>query len=130
MALVIRGVVRRDTASLRELVMSRAEFAYFYYPTSAFTRSPTKQEPGLAWFLHLQSSQKGVSRLLDRMGGSDVRLVGSACEGEPRAEGLNRIWFDCRQTIALGADTTTLRLLGGVIERGGMYKAFSYANDF
>jgi hypothetical protein len=109
--------------------MSRREFAYLYYPTSPFTRAPTKQEPGLAWFLHLQNSQKGVTRLLKRYGGGPLRIIRNECKAPPRLEGANVLWDDCIQTLVAGRDTITTRLFGGVYERSGRFKVFSYSND-
>jgi hypothetical protein len=122
-------VEKRDTAALREIVMSRREYAWLYYPTSRWTKAPTKQEPGLNWFLHTQSSQKGATRLLGDYGGRQVRIARNECIGAPRIEGNNKIWGDCRQTIVAGSDSTIIRLFGGVIERDGRYKIFSYNND-
>jgi hypothetical protein len=124
----VRSVERRDTADLRRLVMSRREFAYLYYPTSPYTRRPTLQEPGIAWFLHLQHSEKGATRLLNRYE-RGVKLVGHSCTEPPRIEGENRIWYDCVQRVIQGTDTVPIRLFGGILERTGRFKIFSYSND-
>ena len=123
-----RMVEQRDTAAMRAMVMTRREFAYLYYPTSPFTRKPTLQEPGLAWFLHINNSQKGATRLLDRFGGKPLRILSNVCKG-PRIEGENRLWDDCVQRIVEGSDTTVMRLYGGIYERNGRFKILSYAND-
>lgn len=129
-ARLLRSLARSDTNDLRKLVMSRSEFAYLYYPRSPFTRAPTKQEPALAWFLHLQQSQKGVTRLLNRYGGKPVRLIGSDCRAPARREGENALWDDCVQRLTQGGDTVSLRLFSGIYERNGRFKIFSYTNDF
>jgi hypothetical protein len=123
-----RMLEQRDTAAMRAMVMTRREFAYLYYPTSPFTRTPTLQEPGLAWFLHINNSQKGATRLLERFGGKPLRIAGNACRGS-RIEGDNRLWNDCVQRIVVEGDTTVIRLFGGVYERNGRFKILSYAND-
>lgn len=123
------AVERSDTTALRALVMSRREFAWLYYPTSPFTRAPTKQEPHLAWFLHLQASAKGATRLFNAYGGRSLRLAGHQCKA-PRLEENNRLWFDCVQRLREErGDTTVTRLFGGIIERDGRFKIFSYSND-
>ena len=124
----VRMLERRDTAQLRAMVMTRREFAYLYYPTSPFTRAPTKQEAGLAWFLHVNNSQKGAARLFDRFGGRTLRII-NACKGPVRVEGDNRMWDDCVQRIVEGTDTTSIRLFGGIYERNGRFKIFSYSSD-
>jgi hypothetical protein len=121
-------VERSDTAAMRSMVMSRREFAWLYYPTSAFTRKPMLQEPGLVWFLHLNNSQKGATRLLDRYGSRRLNLVSNVCK-DPRSEGENRVWYDCMQRIVEGTDTVSVRLFGGILERHGRFKIFSYSND-
>lgn len=124
-----RMVERRDTAAMRAIVMTRREFAYLYYPTSPFTRAPTMQEPALAWFLHINNSQKGATRLLDRFADKPVNVVSNVCKGPARIEGLNRLWDDCVQRIVEGTDTTVIRLFGGIYERNGRFKVLSYSND-
>jgi hypothetical protein len=125
-----RALEQSDTSALRDIVMSRAEFAYLYYPTSVYTRVPMKQDPGLVWFLHVQHSEKGVSRLVNRYGGRPLDLS-NTCASPPKVEGENRLWFDCAQRIVEtgGRDTTVIRLFGGVYERNGRFKIFSYSND-
>jgi hypothetical protein len=124
------AVERADTNALRALVLSRREFAWLYYPTSRFTRAPTKQEPNLAWFLHLQASEKGATRLFNAYGGRSLRIAGHECKAPPRLEGENRLWFDCVQRLIEGeGDTTVTRLFGGIVERDGRFKIFSYSND-
>ena len=124
----VRALERRDTAAFRSMVMTRAEFAHLYYPSSPYTRPPTRQAADLAWFLHIQNSQKGLSRILDRFGGRALTIRNHGC-GPARSEGENTLWYDCVLHAGAGGDSTTLRLFGGVIERGGRAKLFSYAND-
>ena len=121
-------VASRDTATMRTIVMTRREFAWLYYPTSPFVHPPTMQEPGLAWFLHLQHSQKGASRLLDRFGGRPMRIISNRCT-DPLRQGSNTLWSDCVQRIVVQGDTVTTRLFAGVLERAGRFKIFSYSND-
>jgi hypothetical protein len=123
-----RTVSGGDTTRLRTMVMSRQEFAWLYYPSSRYTRAPTLQEPALAWFLHLQHSQKGATRLLNRFGGRPLEVVSNTC-AEPVIEGRNRIWHDCMQRAVSGNDTVQMRLFGGIYERDGVYKILTYAND-
>ncbi|HEU4722359.1 MAG TPA: hypothetical protein VFS59_13450 [Gemmatimonadaceae bacterium] len=125
----VRALERRDTAAVRTMVMTRAEFAYLYYPTSPHARPPAQQPPALVWFLHLENSEKGVGRALDRFGGQRIRLRGYTCATPPRVEGANTIWDDCPLRIGAGGDTATVRLFAGVIERAGRFKILSYAND-
>ena len=124
-----RAVERADTNDLRAMMMSRAEFAYLVYPGSAHTRRPSRQEAPLVWFLHVQASQKGISRALARRGGSPLGLVGYRCAPEPVREGRNVLWHDCLLRLAGGGDTSEARLFGAVLERDGRFKLHSFAND-
>lgn len=125
----IGAVEAQDTAALRAMVLSRAEYAHLVYPTSRFTRPPMQQDPALIWFQMQLNSEKGVVRLLRRHGGEDSGFRGYACEDAPTVEGENRLWERCtvRLTAADGGDVT-LRWFGSIIERDGHFKLMSYAN--
>ncbi|HEY0972031.1 MAG TPA: hypothetical protein VGE02_13775 [Gemmatimonadales bacterium] len=126
----VRAVESGDTTELRRIVMDRAEFAYLYYPTSPYTRRPSRQAAPIAWFLQLQNSRKGLSRVLTHFGGRELHAVGYECAAEPVTSGENRVWRDCVLRLAPPAsDTAGIRLFGGIIERGGRFKLFSYTND-
>ena len=111
--------------------MSRAEFAWLYYPTSPFVRAPTRQGAPIVWFLHMEGSTKGISRVLRRFGDQPLRLVGHRCDAEPVVEGRNRLWTGCRVRLALPTgETVEHRFFGAILERDGRFKIHSYANDF
>lgn len=126
----IRAVEQSDTGDLRAMVMTRAEFAFLYYPESPHTRPPTVQPPGVVWFLHLQNSQQGVSRVLARFGGTPLPVRGYACLESSRTVGALVVWDDCTLRFGRGADTASRRLFGGIVEHRGQFKVFSFANDF
>jgi hypothetical protein len=125
----VRAVERNDTTTLRAIVITRAEFAYLYFPTSSHARPPAQQPPALVWFLQSQASEKGVSRALNRFGGQALDARGYTCASPPRVEGGNTIWDDCRLHVRANGDTSSIRLFGGVIERDGRFKLLSYSND-
>ena len=125
----VRAMEARDTAALRDMVLSRAEFAYLYYPTSKFSRPPYALPPAVLWLLMRENSLKGVRRSLDRRGGQPLGYLGYHCEPQPEPQGENTLWNGC--TIRRGVtpeDTITERLFGTIIERDGRYKFVSYAN--
>jgi hypothetical protein len=127
---LMRAVDARDTAEVREMVIRRPEFAYLVYPTSEDARPPHQLSPQLSWFLILQNSQKGVTRLFDRLGATGVEYVSHRCESQPKVEGENRLWQQCVVTFRMDGATKTMRLFGSVVERGGHHKFVSYSNDF
>jgi hypothetical protein len=126
----VRAVEQRDTAAVRAMVLSRAEFAYLYYPDSPFTREPHKQMAGLVWFFTQANSSKGVTRAFNRLGGQPLAYRGHQCNVRPKRQGPNRLWEDCVVRLGQGNTDAELRLFGSIIERDGRLKFVSYANDF
>ncbi len=75
--------------------------------------------------------EKGLTRLLRRLGGERVRYVGHRCDPEPLREGENRVWRRCRVRIRIGEEPVAeRRLFGAIIERDGHLKFASYSNDY
>lgn len=108
--------------------LSRAEFAWLYYPSSPMARPPYELPPALMWFRLQGESEKGASRLLRERAGGSLGYVGHRC-GEPRVEGANRLYPSCEvRRVTAAGDTVTERLFGLIIERGSAYKFISYAN--
>lgn len=127
---VVQGLAAHDTATLRRLTLSRAEFAWLVYPTSPYVTPPYRQAPWLVWFQISMASEKGMARLLARAGGWRVEALGHACEPKPERQGLNRIWRRCVVHLrSPSGRVETQRLFGDVIERGGQFKIVSFAND-
>lgn len=126
----IRALRSSDTAAFRTMLMNRAEFAYLYYPSSPHAAGAQRQAPDLAWFLHIQNSAKGITRMLKRQGGLP-RVDGDyRCEEPPRLAGANRIWDVCTFPDAGGQPGDDRIVFGGIVARAGRYKFFSYANDY
>lgn len=126
----VRAVERSDTAAVRRMIVSRAEFAWLYYPSTEFTHPPRQMSPALLWFMMTQDSEKGIGRLLDRRGGSRLGYVSTHCDAQPRVEGRNRLWDHCRVTLRNGGTTKTERLFSTLIERDGRFKFLSYKNEY
>jgi hypothetical protein len=126
----VRAVERSDTATIRRLVLDRAEFAYLYYPSSPYAAPPYSQPPGLMWFQIQLNSEKGIVRVLRRFGGQPVPYKGHVCSAAPLRQGENRFWQECTMRLSAGGGTAVKRLFGAIVERGGRFKFVSYANDF
>ncbi|HEX8275881.1 MAG TPA: hypothetical protein VF615_24810 [Longimicrobiaceae bacterium] len=123
-----RAVERHDTADLRAMVMSRAEFAYLYYPHTRYTRRPYELPPELLWFTIEQNSEKGIVRVLRRLGGQPLGVRSVECEDEPEAVGPAGLWNRC--LVRRAGDGPAERLFGSIMELDGRYKFVSYANEF
>ncbi|MGE5926442.1 MAG: hypothetical protein ACM357_03735 [Gemmatimonadota bacterium] len=126
----VAAVETHDTATIRRLVIDRAEFAWLYYPASPFARGPLYQSPDVVWFRLQANSEKGIVRVLRRLGGSDMRYRSVACGAAPKIEGENRIWEYCSVQLGEGADARAALLFGGILEHEGRFKFISYANQY
>ncbi len=127
----VEAIEGQDTAALSRLVVSKAEYAFLYFPTSVYTRKPYELSPDIAWLLSEQNSRKGFIRLTRRLGGKSLDLRGYECS-DAVTEGENRFWRTCQVTYVEGANRAPQKkkLFGAIIERSGSYKFLSYANDF
>ena len=128
---VVTAAARRDTAALVRAWVSRAEWAWLYFPHSPFMRPPYEMPPEVQWHLSVQASEKGVHRLLRELGGTQLRIEDVACAppGDSTSR-RNRVWGPCRAAYSIGGATQSKRLVGAIFESGGGFKILSYANDY
>ena len=122
---------RSDTAALRDLLVSRAEFGHFVFPESPFTRPPYRTKPIVIWTQLLGESTSGLERLLKNVAGDSSRISQLACDEAAERQGANRYWRDC--TVVLESprgNARRMHLFGHVMERGGRFKFLSYGTDF
>lgn len=123
------ALAQRDTAALADMSISRAEFAYLYYPNTAQALSPYGLEPALMWQLLFEKSDRGIRRALQKYGGRRTRLLSYDCGNEASQEGENTIWGPCTVRFASpGGDTASVRFFSQIIGRDGHYKFLSYSN--
>ena len=130
---LVRGLVealrRRDTSAVARAFITRAEFARLYFPASALARPPYEIDPAFAWFQLSSESEKGVHKALGVLGGREAMYLASTCEAPPEAVAAVRLWSRC--TVRLRSREgveTEVALFGSIIEHGGRFKFFSYAN--
>lgn len=127
---LLAAVTARDSATVRALVMSRAEFGWLYYPHTKFTAPPYELGPELVWIPLIGASEKGAGRLLARYGGTPLRFESLTCAESVSVEGPNEIRGGCRVRFAAGDSAAReLRLFSSLLKRDGRYKFLSYAND-
>ncbi len=124
------AIEAHDTTTIRQLAIDRAEFAWLYYPASPFAGGSLYQSPELVWFRLQANSEKGIVRVLRRLGGGDVRYRAVACGRPPRIEGENRIWEYCEVRRGGGPGDRGEILFGGILEHRGRFKFVSYPNQF
>jgi hypothetical protein len=128
-AAFVRAIAAADTAAIARMAVSRAEFAYLYYPTAVEGKPPYDLEPGLMWFTLYERSNEGARNALKRYGGHQMHLLGYDCGKGEHREDRNTIYGPCTVRWKTEAgDTVSVRLIGKILERAGHFKFLSYAN--
>jgi hypothetical protein len=127
----VAALATRDTKRLGELAMSRAEFAYLYYPLSRDAMAPSGgMPPTLRWDLLTLTSEKGIARALERLGGQPLTLVSLDCPNPPGSMGMLVQHDGCTVQLARGDGTLFKgQLFGSILEQGGHFKFIGYVND-
>jgi hypothetical protein len=121
---------RGDSTAFAPLLLSRAEFAYLYYPHTVYTRPPYELSPGLLWFQMENLTSRGLTRMLRAFGGRALNTDGYVCEEPPSSEGPGQVWSGCRIVLTPpSGEQTTVRLFGSILERGGRFKFVTYSTD-
>jgi hypothetical protein len=125
----LKALEKSDTAAFDRLVLTKAEFAYLYYPTAPQALPPYNLAPDLMWFMLFERSNQGVLRALRRYGGQRMELVDAECGTAASREGDNMVFGPCtvRWHDAKGR-VSGARLFSQIVERRGRYKFLSYAN--
>ena len=128
-AIVAHGIETRDTAALRRLAITKAEFAWLVYPTSAQGLPPYDLEPQAYWEMLFLHSNGGITKALEAYGGAPLRVLSYDCGTGESVEGENRLVGPCLvRRVTPGGDTVQEALLAQLIERNGRWKVMSYAN--
>lgn len=126
----IAAVEQNDSLALIRLAVNRPEFALLVYPSSPYTKPPTRQSPWLVWQQLSDASVLGFRRTTNRLGGKPLGVVDWSCPGEPERQGKNQVWNDCRvRRVVASGDTVTQRMFGPIIARDGVYKFVTLANE-
>lgn len=124
----LRAVTRGDTAELRRMHISRAEFAYLYYPHTPLSRAPYDLSPGLMWLQIERGTERGAGLVLAELHGRDARFPGVRCASGPEPQDANLLHTGCAVRYAMqGEGEREAALFGPVLERGGRLKFLSYA---
>jgi hypothetical protein len=108
-----------------------AIFVDLIYPTSPNTHPPYRQSPSFVWMQISGQSASGLTRVIQRRAQQRLTYAGHACDPKAEVQGPNRLWLKCSvRLVSPAGDTTTQRLFGTIVERGGRFKFVSYANQF
>lgn len=131
-ALVERWVAAleaNDADALVALHLTRAEFAYLYFPESPYAHPPVQTPPDFLWFQFRVNSEKGVNRAAARLGGAPLGYRALVCPEPPKPHGASVLHERCAVRRATPQGVVEQRLFGTVLEREGRFKFVSYANE-
>jgi len=127
----VRDIAAADTTDLKRAALSPREFVDLIYPTSPNTHPPYRQSPSFVWMQISGQSASGLTRAIQRRAQQRLTYAGHACDPNAEVQGPNRLWLKCSvRLVSPAGDTTTQRLFGTIVERGGRFKFVSYANQF
>ncbi|MDX2192497.1 MAG: hypothetical protein NW201_04015 [Gemmatimonadales bacterium] len=125
----VKALAAADTAAIRAITVTKAEFAWLYYPTTPQGLPPYDLTPQMLWFLTEGNGTKGLVRALRRYGGRPLDVAGYRCDPTPSREGENRVWGPCVLDVrAPGGKTLEVRLFSQILERGGRFKILNHGN--
>jgi len=125
---VAAGIAARDTAALQALTITRAEYAWLYYPTATQGLPPYDLAPALYWFTLDTRNHRSLGQLLEGAT-PGVRFVSADCGTASTAEGINQVWGPCTYRMTSpGGEAVTVRYLSLVVEREGTWKVLQYAD--
>ena len=115
---------------LAELLLTRSEFGYLYYPHTIYTAPPYELSPGLLWFQMENLTSRGLTRLSQRLAGNPLHVTGYTCEEPPLVQEENTVWNECRLAMdPPDGEPYDIRLFGSIVERGGVFKFVSYSSE-
>jgi hypothetical protein len=123
----LAAVARFDTTALRDMHITRAEYAYLFFPSSKMMTPPYDLPPDVAWLLHTGESNKGIAAVIRRFGGQSLQFESVRCPREPLREGPNIVWRGCVVRYWHEGGVREAPLFAAIIEREGRFKFFSYA---
>lgn len=126
----VAALAKKDEPTLGRLTLSRAEFAWIFFPNTPNATRDNGLPPTLLWSQTVLASEKGISRALDRIGGGALTLDHLDCPNVPITQGAIRLHSGCvvRLTKADGSKFNG-RLFGAMVEHAGRFKFAGYSND-
>lgn len=126
----IAALSARDRTALGQLALSRAEFAWLYFPATPDAEQDTGMPPTLRWDAVTRNSETGITRALTRVGGQALTLQSLDCPAPARAVGTMRLHEGCTLRLSLAdGGRFTGRLFGTIVEIDGRFKFVGYSND-
>lgn len=127
----LAAVQQQDTSAIRDLLLSRAEFAWLIFPDHKYAAPPYELDPAIFWGQMASENAKGVGRLFRRFGGKTLTFQSLECTRDTlqMRRGPATLWGPCITRYRADDSTVTLRIFGTIVERDGRFKLLSAAND-
>ena len=128
---IVAALARGDSAALRRMAISAAEYGWLVHPRLPTSRPPYGQPPQLGWQLLASGGATGLARAIAFARREPLRFRGYRCPDSPLSYDGLLAWEHCtvRHATADGR-ARDVRLFGAIVALGGRYKVLSYANDF
>jgi hypothetical protein len=127
---LIHRLEQADTAAVAAMPLTRAEFAWFYFPHTMYVEKPYELPPGFVWYHQQNRNSQGLRRLLRGHAGKELFYTGLRCPDDGEPFGPGRIWHGC---MVLGelpdGEAVEERIFGSILERDGIYKLVSFSSD-
>jgi hypothetical protein len=125
----VTAVAGRDTVTTRTLLIDRAEFAELVYEQLRISKPPYEMAPALLWFQITESSEEGIRRAFDRLGGRRVTVRSLRCPTPVDTQGVLRMHDGCLLRLRVDGDTLPEeRYFGNIVERDGRLKFLGFSN--
>lgn len=126
----VEAVEAADTAAIVALHLTRAEFAYLYFPDSPYASGRTRTPPDFLWMQFRMNSEKGIGRTFTRLAGRPLGYRALVCPEPPRPQGAGVVHERCVLRRETADGTIEQRLFGTILERDGRFKFVGYTNEF
>lgn len=116
-----------DTLAMTPLIVSRAEYAYLYFPESV--ESASGMPPAVGWELIVRQSGRGLTRALFQAQRGPSTVVRTLCSDEPRRMGNSVLYGPCGVVIRRDGSEETLWIVKSVLQRDGVHKLLGLQNE-
>lgn len=120
-------LVRHDTLAMTPLVVSKAEFAYLYYPEGA--EASNGVPPNVAWMLLGHNSGRGLTRALRAASTRDTTVRAAVCTGLTQRVGQGELYGPCGVVLPSAGGLDTVWVAKTLFRRNGVHKLMGFHNE-
>lgn len=120
-------LVAGDTLAMTPLIVSRAEYAYLYFPESI--EGTSGMPPAVGWELIVRQSGRGLTRALFQAQRGPATVVRTVCTDTPHTMGKNTLYGPCGVVIRRNGVEETVWIVKSLLARDGVHKMLGLQND-